>query len=194
MLFRSALDGAIDALQRNATLAMLAAMTAECSLAEGDRDGGLAEYRRAVDFAGGPDPAGAPDPGTFIIVAGAVAAHVGARHLAPVRAWIPSLIAAALSRLGAAGLHDYPQIGCVAVAVGSFLIGSGDDPDRGLELLLLGIKARSRQDTPSLLWSRLLDDARSVLGERAIGDGQAAHAGTTRVAARRQLLELLGSL
>ncbi|GGF96050.1 SARP family transcriptional regulator [Rhodococcoides trifolii] len=188
---RMSTTDAVDPMQRNATLAMLTAMAAECTLAEGDTVAGLAGYRRAVDHAGGPDPLESPDPGTFVIISGAVAAHVAAGRWQDVREWIPRLATGARRRLGRGGIPDYPQIGCVAVAVGAFLIASGDDTSRGLSLLLLGIKARSRQDSPSLSWERLLADARTALGDERVAEGRAAVATKTRVNARSELLELL---
>ncbi|MGU3437832.1 BTAD domain-containing putative transcriptional regulator [Actinomycetes bacterium M1A6_2h] len=184
----------VDSMQRNATLAMLTAMDAECSLAEGDTEAGLVLYRRAVGHAGGPDPLDVPDPGAFVIISGAVAAHVSAGRWEVVREWIPRLAVAARRRFGYEGFPDYPQIGCVAVAIGSYLIASGTDSDRGLSMLALGIKARSRQDSPSLSWERRLDHARTVLGADRVAQAEALVAVATRAGARSALLELLGSI
>jgi predicted ATPase/DNA-binding SARP family transcriptional activator len=184
----------MDSMQRNATLAMLTAMDAECTLAEGDTETGLGLYRRAVDHAGGPDPSDTPDPGAFVIISGAVAAHVAAGRWEIVSEWIPRLAAAARRRLGHEGIPDYPQIGCVAVAIGAYLIASGADSDRGLSMLLSGIKTRSRQDSPSLSWERRLDHARSVLGSERVAQARALVAGTTRAGARSTLLDLLGPI
>ena len=126
-------------------LAVVHAALAEATLAEGEIECGLAEYRNALTVLGWPDAEGLnPGPGESMLVSACVDAHVLHDRAADVDDMVGRVSALALEFLGR--YRDLPQIGAIGTAVGSYLIASGTDSDRGLRMLALARNARGRQD------------------------------------------------
>lgn len=172
--------------------AALAASTAEADLASGAVDAGLAEYRRAAGYAGDLDGDLPADPFEMMVVSGVVDAHVLAGHPEPIAELALRLEAGAVARLGSRGYPDLPQTGAVACAVGSFHIATGRGAaDRALRLLALATRVRARQDYPSMRLDRHLDAARTVLGDHVVAAALESAQGTSRAAARLEILDLL---
>lgn len=173
--------------------AALSASTAEADLASGAVDSGLAEYRRAAGYAGDLDGELPADPFELMVVSGVVDAHVLAGRAERITDLALRLEAVATARLGSRGYPDLPQTGAVACAVGSFHIATGSAPERGLRLLALATRVHARQDYPSMRLDRHLGAARTVLGGDVVAAALESAQGTSRAAARREILDLLDS-
>ena len=130
-------------------LASWSAALAEAELAEGNIDAGLAKYRQTLVVAGWPGAGIGPGPYETMLASAVVCAHVVHGKHDLIAQTVTELRAQASTRLH--DFHDVPQTGGVGVAVGGYLIASGDDSELGLHLLALGIRCRARQDYPSTL-------------------------------------------
>ena len=171
-------------------LAVVHSALAEATLAEGEIERGLAEYRNALTVLGWPDADGLnPGPGESMLVSACVDAHVLHGRATDMDDTVRRLVVLALGFLGR--YRDLPQIGAIGTAVGSHLIAGGTDPDRGLRMLALARNARGRQDLPSMALDRHVAHARTVLGADRVDAAIAAANGTPRGRAALELLEHL---
>ncbi|MDJ0392127.1 BTAD domain-containing putative transcriptional regulator [Rhodococcus sp. G-MC3] len=180
----------IDADTTDQRLASVTATLAEADIAEGKIKEGLAQHRRAVDIAGfAGDSRG--DPSLTMLASASVSAHALHGGTGTIVDAAAVLEFVASTRMGPGGFRDLPQLGAVACAIGSFDIQSRRDPDRGIRLLAISVKAKARQDYPSMRPERHLDAARAVLGDRAVDVAIKSVAHTTRAGALAEILELL---
>ncbi len=119
----------------------------ELALAQGDVEAGLRRARRALELLAWPAAEQVPGPGTAVTAAAVLHAHLLNDGLDAVPTLPQELID--FTRDQFLLYIDRPQIGSVAVAIGSYLLTVGKFPDTGRELILLGLKAKARQDVPS---------------------------------------------
>ncbi|MBP2188816.1 AfsR/SARP family transcriptional regulator [Nocardia goodfellowii] len=167
----------------------VAGAAAELALAEGDIAGGLRRHWRVLELYGWPDPSLGPGPGSIMVGAMALDAHVLYGAVADTGRLPDQLADNALAILSQ--LHDLPQLGCAACAIGSYLVVGGKAPARGLELLALASRVRARQDYPTMRIDRHLDAARAQVGADRVGAAlnRATHLSRKHAAAR--IMELL---
>lgn len=175
--------------QNGERMAAITAALAEAELAEGNSDTAVMLFGRSLQYLGWPEDTTAPGPSATMAAAAVLAAHVRCGRTSEVAVLAAQLRAAAPVRLAQFG--DIPQAGCVGVAVGSYLIASGADAELGAALLALGMKARARQDFPSLRWGIHVAAARAVLGDEAVDEALGRAANLTRARAAEQILDLL---
>lgn len=173
----------------NQRVAAVHAGLAEADLFEGDVDGGLRRYRRALDVCGWPSMGQAPGPYEVLIASAVVSAYILYGRCDDAAALVTELTRQAVERLGR--LFDLPQIGCVANAVGSYEIATGRDPEHGLALLALALPVRARQDYPSMVVARHIEAARSVLGDQIVDEELTRAAKVPRRAAAEAILDHL---
>ncbi|MFE5283492.1 BTAD domain-containing putative transcriptional regulator [Nocardia sp. NPDC056611] len=185
---------AVDApvTQPNHRLAVVAAALAEIELVEGDTDTGLRRFRQVLPLLDWPASVTVPGPGDMILAAVTIDAHVLHGRADLVRRVAAELTDIAVRKLGQ--YWDLPQLGSVACAVGSCLLATGSEVDRGLELLALSQRVFGRQDYPSMRWTRHLDLHRSTLGDERLDAALHAVAGLGRRKAAERIIELLGEL
>ncbi|MFC6013694.1 AfsR/SARP family transcriptional regulator [Nocardia lasii] len=183
--------GPVDdpAVRRNHRLANAATAIAELELAGGELDAGLGHYRRALELLGWPGFEPTPGPGALMIAAAAVDAHALHGRASDAVDLADRLFASADRRL--AQFFDLPQIGAVGCALGSYLLGTGTDPDRGLELLTLATKSSARQDGPSMEVACHLALHRATVGDAAMDEALRRAAGLRRITAARRIIELI---
>ncbi len=173
----------------NQRVAAVHAGLAEADLFEGDVDGGVRRYRRALDVCGWPSMGQAPGPYEVLIASAVVSAYILYGRCDDAAALVTELTRQAVERLGR--LFDLPQIGCVANAVGSYEIATGRDPEHGLALLALALPVRARQDYPSMVVARHIEAARSVLGDQIVDEELTRAAKVPRRAAAEAILDHL---
>ncbi|MFD7844704.1 BTAD domain-containing putative transcriptional regulator [Nocardia sp. NPDC059764] len=185
---------AVDApvTQPNHRLAVVAAALAEIELVEGDTDTGLRRFRQVLPLLDWPESVTVPGPGDMILASVTIDAHLLHGRADLVRRMAAELADIAVRKLGQ--YWDLPQLGSVACAVGSFLLATGSEVDRGLELLALSQRVFGRQDYPSMRWTRHLDLHRSTLGDERLDAALHAVAGLGRRKAAERIIELLGEL
>ncbi|MGO4615207.1 BTAD domain-containing putative transcriptional regulator [Nocardia sp. 2YAB30] len=147
---------------QNRLLATVVQSSAEVAFAEGDIEGGLYRYERALELYGWPDSVPGPGPGALMLAAAALDAKVlyGAADSAATLA--TDLVEITLPSM--TQYRDLPQIGAIACAVGSYLIAVERYVSRGLELLALAPNVFCRQDFPSMRWAGHADAAAAALG------------------------------
>ncbi|MFI6868059.1 AfsR/SARP family transcriptional regulator [Nocardia sp. NPDC050406] len=175
--------------QPNHRRAAVASGLAEVALAEGDIESGLRWYRRIPLLLGWPDSVIAPGPGSLILVAAMVDAHVLYGRADELGETVRQLAWVAEEQLGQ--LWDVPQIGSVANAVGTYLLAIGDRVDMGLELLAMVPKVAARQDCPSMGWDRHLALHRPSVGAERMDAALARAARRGRRASAERVLRLL---
>ncbi|MEV0249172.1 BTAD domain-containing putative transcriptional regulator [Nocardia sp. NPDC050712] len=182
-----AMDGMTGA--PNHLTGTIAGVAGELALAEGDIAGGLRRHWQALELYGWPHHAPGPGPGSIMMAADVLDAHLLHGAVADVGDLPSQLVSTALAVL--TQLHDLPQLGSVACALGSYLLIGGTAPARGLELLTLAPRVQARQDYPSMQLSRHLDAARALVGAARVDEAlhRATHLGRRRAADR--ILELL---
>ncbi len=181
---------AADSQQRDQRLASITATRAEADLAEGKIESGLALYRRSIEIAGFSVDSH-NDPYLTLLASASIAAHALYGAVEEVADAVDVLRSVALVRLGGSEFRDLPQLGAVACALGSFEVHSGRDPERGVALVVLSVKARARQDYPSTRPDRHLDAARRIVGADVVDLEIARREHTTRAGALAGILELL---
>lgn len=170
--------------------AAIGAARAEADLAEGNIDQGLALHRRSIEAAGF-SGARRNDPFVAMLVSVSVAAHALHGGTDEIVDEAMNLESAGHRRLGHGGYQDLPQLGALACALGSYYVQSGKDPQRGIELIVLAVRAKARQDYPSMRLQRHLDAAREVLGAESV-DAELARTGRlSRAGALAGIRELL---
>ncbi|WP_067674775.1 BTAD domain-containing putative transcriptional regulator [Nocardia miyunensis] len=121
---------------------------AELALAQDDREAGLRRSRSVLEMHGWPDMPMRGGPGAIAVAAGVLDAHVLYDALDAVPTLPQELIDNGREHLG--HYIDIPQIGSVALAIGSYLLAVQRFPDIARELIALAPKAMARQDTPSM--------------------------------------------
>ncbi|MFF0632476.1 BTAD domain-containing putative transcriptional regulator [Nocardia sp. NPDC004151] len=185
---------AVDApvTQPNHRLAVVAAALAEIELVEGDTDTGLRRFRQVLPLLDWPESVTVPGPGDMILASVTIDAHVLHGRADLVRRMAAELADIAVRKLGQ--YWDLPQLGSVACAVGSCLLATGSEVDRGLELLALSQRVFGRQDYPSMRWTRHLDLHRSTQGDERLDAALHSVAGLGRRKAAERIIELLGEL
>ncbi|WP_051033667.1 BTAD domain-containing putative transcriptional regulator [Rhodococcus sp. JVH1] len=164
---------------------------AEIDLADGDVERGLARYREALDMVY-PRMLTEPhaDPFGMMLAASVVCAHVLHGRSEMMVEFVPKLAEAALSRLGQGAYQDLPVTGTVAAGVGCFELAHGD-PDRGLALLALSVKARARQDIASLRHPRHVAFVLARVGQDRWESAQERFGNWSRRAVRAEILDML---
>ncbi|MGW4351249.1 AfsR/SARP family transcriptional regulator [Nocardia sp. NPDC004582] len=178
--------------QPNHRLAVVAAALAEVELAEGDTETALRRFRQVLPLLAWPTGATVPGPGDMILAAVCIDAHVLHGHPEQMRTVVEELSGIAVVKLGQ--YWDLPQLGSVACAIGSFLVATGTDVDRGLDLLVVSSRVFGRQDYPSMRWTRHLELHRSRVGEARVDEALRAVAGLGRREAAERILESLRGL
>ncbi|MFB8005449.1 BTAD domain-containing putative transcriptional regulator [Nocardia sp. NPDC056000] len=169
--------------------ATVTAGLAELELAEGDIDTGLARFRQALRLMAWPHGAVAPGPGDLMVASAVIDAHVLHGHLAEIDELVAQLVGLAVLKLGQ--FWDLPQIGAVATAVGSYLLTSGRDLDRGLEILVLAPKVFARQDYPSMHWRRHIELNLPAVGAERLEAATRAATRWNRRGASERIMELM---
>ncbi|MFF2557771.1 BTAD domain-containing putative transcriptional regulator [Nocardia sp. NPDC058058] len=169
--------------------ATVTAGLAELELAEGDIDTGLARFRQALRLMAWPHGAVAPGPGDLMVASAVIDAHVLHGHLAEIDELVAQLVGLAVLKLGQ--FWDLPQIGAVATAVGSYLLASGHDLDRGLEILVLAPKVFARQDYPSMHWRRHIELNLPAVGAERLEAATRAATRWNRRGASERIMELM---
>ncbi|MEU7764186.1 BTAD domain-containing putative transcriptional regulator [Nocardia sp. NPDC049190] len=177
---------------QNRLLATVVQSSAEVAFAEGDIEGGLRRYQRALDLCGWPDSSLGPGPGPLMFASAALDAQVlhGATDSA-------ATLAAQLIEITPpimSPFEDLPQIGAVACAIGSYLIATGREVARGLELLSLAPNIHCRQDFPSMRWTRHADAADAVLGAGRAAQARARVAHLRRRDSAQRIMRILDEL
>ncbi|MFD6399820.1 BTAD domain-containing putative transcriptional regulator [Nocardia sp. NPDC060249] len=178
--------------RRNHRLANAATALAELELAEGDIDAGLRHYRRGLELLGWPDFEPTPGPGSLMVAASTVSAHVLHGRASVAVGLVTELIETADQRL--AQYIDLPQIGAVACALGSYLLTTENGRTEGLELLTLARTSKARQDGPSMEVAAHLALHRSVVGDAAMDAALHRAAGTRRLDAAMRIIEIIAGL
>ncbi|MFC9436789.1 BTAD domain-containing putative transcriptional regulator [Nocardia sp. NPDC057030] len=186
----SHLDGVVGG--QNHLLATIMQSSAETALAEGDIEGGLDRYQRALELSGWPEDEANPGPSGLMLGATVVSARVLHDALDTTDDLITSLIELALPTM--AQFRDLPQVGAVAATVGLYLVATEQELARGLELFALAPNAFCRQDFPSMRWS-----TQAELVDRRLGAGPLAEARTKVGRMRRKdsvdrIMQILGEL
>lgn len=174
-------------------LALLVQGTAELAIAEGDIAEGLRRYDRALRLIGWPRSEIGPGPGGELMVAAAV---LDARVLYGAPESSENLVRQLLDQ-GWAMLSEYPdlpQIGGLACAVGSYLIATGLDSERGLLLLALALAVNARQDFSSMRLDLHRSAAAAKLGARRVTEVTERHRGTSRKVASNEIIRVIGEL
>ncbi|MEV6277626.1 BTAD domain-containing putative transcriptional regulator [Nocardia sp. NPDC051832] len=173
----------------NQLAGMVTGAAAELALAEGDIEEGLRRHWRALELYNWPEPTLGPGPGSIMLGAMALDAHILHGAVAESGDLAPRLIDNALAILNQ--LYDLPQLGSVACAIGSYLLATRAAPARGLELLGLATRVQARQDYPSMQVTRHLDAARTAVGPDRVAEtlNRVTHLGRKRAADR--IMELL---
>ncbi|WP_309234612.1 BTAD domain-containing putative transcriptional regulator [Nocardia sp. XZ_19_385] len=168
---------------------MVTGAAAELALAEGDIGNGLRRHWRALELYNWPEPTLGPGPGSIMLGAMALDAHILHGAVADTGDLSAHLVDNALAILSQ--LHDLPQLGSVACAIGSYLLAAGTAPARGLELLSLATRVQARQDYPSMRIDRHLDAARASVGAERVEETLHRVARLGRKRAADRIMELL---
>ncbi|MEU8896621.1 transcriptional regulator [Nocardia sp. NPDC048505] len=187
-------NGTVDGLPgtTNHLAGALTCSAAELALAEGDIDGGLRLFWRALELYDWPDPTFAPGPGSIMLGVAALGGHVLHGRTAETGLLPAQLVENA--RIVLPQLSDLPQLGSVACGLGSYLLNSGAAPARGLELLALAGRVQARQDYPSMQLARHFDLARTRVGPDRVAEARSRAAKLGRKVAAHRVLELLDKM
>ncbi|MFD9546711.1 BTAD domain-containing putative transcriptional regulator [Nocardia salmonicida] len=177
---------------RNHRLANAATALGELEIAEGDIDAGLRHFRRGLELLGWPDFEPTPGPGSLMVAAGTVSAHVLHGRASVAGPLVAEMIETADQRL--AQYIDLPQIGAVACALGSYLLTTENGRTDGLELLTLAGTSMARQDSPSMELAAHIALHRNVVGDAAMDAALHRAAGTRRLDAAMRVIEIIAGL
>ncbi|MFC9663290.1 BTAD domain-containing putative transcriptional regulator [Nocardia sp. NPDC127606] len=180
------------AVRRNHRLANAATAIAELELAEGDIDAGLGHYRRGLELLGWPDFEPTPGPGSLMVAAATISAHVLHGRASAATDLVAQLIETADQRL--AQYVDLPQIGAVACGLGSYLLATDPTSPEGLELLTLAQTSVARQDGPSMELTAHIALHRDAVGDTAMDAALHRAAGTRRLDAATRIIEIISGL
>lgn len=172
----------------NHRMAAVVAALAEIALVEGNIDTGLRRFQQLPALMDWPNDIGTPGPATLIYVSATIDAHVLHRRADQVGRITSELVENVVGVLGEQ-FWDLPQIGAMSCAVGTHLLATGCDLERGLELIVLAQRVFGRQDYPVMQWRRHLDLHRPLLGPERIAAAQAAVAGLGRRPAADRIRE-----
>ncbi|MFD3426525.1 AfsR/SARP family transcriptional regulator [Nocardia fluminea] len=178
--------------RRNHRLANAATAIAELELAEGDIDAGLGHYRRGLELLGWPEFEPTPGPGSLMVAAATVSAHVLHGRAPAAADLVAQLIETADQRL--AQYIDLPQIGAVACGLGSYLLATAPTSTEGLELLTLARTSVARQDGPSMELAAHIALHRGAVGDAVMEAALHRAAGTRRLDAATRIIEILAGL
>lgn len=178
--------------QPNHRRAAVSAALAEIELAEGDIEGGLRRFRRMIPLLDWPHGSMAPGPGDIMSVSAVLDAHVLHGESARMCHLAGEMVEVAVVRLGQQ--WDLPQLGAVAVAIGSYLLAVGRLTETALELLALAPRVLPRQDYPSMQWQRHVDLHRTAVGAERMAAAQLATVDIGRRRGSERIIELLREL
>ncbi|UFS93993.1 AfsR/SARP family transcriptional regulator [Nocardia huaxiensis] len=170
--------------QRSATVV---AGLAEIELAEGDIEAGLQHFRQVLTLLDWPNGQVAPGPGDLMLASAVVDAYVLHGRAPEMDQVVRELLDLAVPRL--VQYWDLPQIGAVACAVGTHLLGVGRHPERALNLLALAPRVFGRQDYPSMRMRRHQDLHRATVGDQRMTDAVNAVAGLGRRTAAARIMD-----
>ncbi|MFI6046070.1 BTAD domain-containing putative transcriptional regulator [Nocardia sp. NPDC051321] len=184
------LDGA--AAGKNHLLATIMQSSAEAALAEGDIEGGLDRYKRALDLSGWPGNEASPGPSGLMLGAAVLDARVLHGAVDTGGELVKDLVDLVLPTM--AQFQDLPQVGAVAAAVGSYLIAAGQDQARALELFALAPNSFCRQDFPSMRWSTHAELVDQLLGADALAEARAKVGRMRRRDSVDRIMQILGEL
>ncbi|WP_227833236.1 BTAD domain-containing putative transcriptional regulator [Nocardia macrotermitis] len=165
---------------------------AELALAQGDREAGLRRSRGVLAMHGWPDMPMRGGPGAVAVAAGVLDAHVLHGGLDAVPTLAQELIDNGRDHLG--HYIDIPQIGSVALAIGSYLLAVQRFPDIGRELIALAPKTVARQDTPSMRIDRHLAHHAALTTPELMEEAYRRAARTGRRSAAGRVMALLQEL
>ncbi|KAA8889864.1 transcriptional regulator [Nocardia colli] len=186
----SHLDGVVGG--KNHLLATIMQSSAEASLAEGDIEGGLDRYQRALELSGWPDDDANPGPSGLMLGAAVLSARVLHDALDTTDDLAKNLVELVLPTM--AQFQDLPQVGAVAATVGLYLIATGQQLGRGLELFALAPNAFCRQDFPSMRWSTQAEVVDRRLGAGPLAEVRAKVGRTRRRDSVDRIMQILGEL
>lgn len=161
----------------------------ELALAQGDREAGLRRSRSVLEMHGWPDMPMRGGPGAIAVAAGILDAHVLYDALDAVPTLAQELIDNGREHLG--HYIDIPQIGSVALAIGSYLLAVQRYPDTARELIALAPKAMARQDTPSMRIDRHLAHHAAATTPELMAEPARRAARMGRRPAARRIMTLL---
>ncbi|MBL1075656.1 AAA family ATPase [Nocardia sp. 2] len=181
-----------SAAQPNQRRATVVAGLAEIELAEGDTEAGLAHFRQVLALLDWPHGEVAPGPGDLMLAAAVVDAWVLYGRAAEMDRVVRELIDLSVARL--AQYWDLPQIGAVALAVGTYLLAIGKRTELALDLLVLAPRVFGRQDYPCMRMPRHQDLHRPVVGAQRMTDALNAVAHVGRKAAAARILDDLTAI
>ncbi|MGN2635700.1 BTAD domain-containing putative transcriptional regulator [Nocardia takedensis] len=165
---------------------------AELALARGEVEEGLRRYERALEMFGWPEFGAGPGPGTLMTAAAAVDARILHGRARSAAELVPQVLEQGLRMLSS--YRDLPQLGGMACAVGSYLVATGEDVERGLRLLALAPDVAARQDLPSMRLDRHVAAARARLGDEPVDRVLGVHRRAGREVAAREAIALLEAL
>ncbi|TSD95124.1 AAA family ATPase [Skermania sp. ID1734] len=164
------------------------ASLAEIELLEGDTAAGLSHYRQSLAMVGWPKIGVEPNPLDVMLAVGTIDSFVLAGRAGEITEVTQQLACHVVRRFGQ--FRDLPQLGCVAVALGSHGIATGSD---GVDLLAAASRVHPRQDYPSMQLDRHLDAARATLGDDEVDAALQRAAGLARRRAAEAILDELKS-
>ncbi|CAM2841056.1 BTAD domain-containing putative transcriptional regulator [Skermania piniformis] len=168
--------------QRSASLLVA---QGEIERAEGRPEAALATFRSAVVAGGAPT-----EPLGLLLLSDVIGAHVLEGRPREIDDLVPQLVSGARVQYGT--FRDTPQLGSVAIAVGSYGVAIGREVRDSLDLLAAGLAAHPRQDYLSLRSTDHLDAARQTVGAAMVDAALARWTGRTRRRAGDVILDLLG--
>ncbi|MFI7001588.1 BTAD domain-containing putative transcriptional regulator [Nocardia sp. NPDC050175] len=186
----SDLDGTVRG--KNHLLATMMQSSAEVSLAEGDIEGGLSRYQRALELSGWPGNEANPGPSGLMLGAAVLDARVLYGAVDGCGELVDDLVDLMLPTM--TQFQDLPQVGAVACAIGSYLIAADQDQERGLELLALAPRVFGRQDFPSMRWSTHAELVDRLLGPGPLAEARAKVARMRRRDSSDRIMQIMGEL
>ncbi|MEV6556170.1 BTAD domain-containing putative transcriptional regulator [Nocardia sp. NPDC051756] len=176
----------------NHLLAAVMQSAAEVALGKGDVEDGLHRYDRALTLQGWPDTGANPGPGLLMLGAAALDARVLHGTAATSDVLARQLVEQGLPMM--AQYTDLPQAGGIACAVGSYLIVTGRDPERGLELVALAPNVSCRQDFPTMRWRTHAELADRLLGPDRLAAARIQVGKLRRMVSAQRISQILREL
>ncbi|WP_245400265.1 AfsR/SARP family transcriptional regulator [Nocardia albiluteola] len=161
----------------------------ELALAQGEIEAGLRRARQVLELYAWPVRAQFAGPGMVMVAAGVLDSHVLYGGLDAVPSLPQELVDITRDQL--AQYIDLPQIGSVALALGSYLLATDRFPDLARELIALAPKTTARQDSPSMRIERHLAHHGAVVADDLMAEPRRRAAKIGRRAAGRRIMALL---